>query len=398
MTPICIDLDRSRFVNPADITLQLRSTSFLEGETYSGAISVYDGGELITPDSVLITLNDGRDNTIFAGAMAGSGDYSLNVSSFALRTALGVMPLVDSILKAVVVHGENTYPIAPIPSVIHANANPGNLTFSAENAFIYGDNNTISGGNILLTSTNTEIENSTVTISGEANISGGNNTLNDSTVEISAGENFIYTSNNSIADSQNVINGGVNSVLGSSTIYNSGNVSVSGNATVNGGVNSITGGSIGITGGVNSLRGSVSSIQGGTNIFSGSVKVALSFWADAVYTGNYQQELFIADSLLFTGYSIGAVSSGTGPYHRISGNSGEAIMSPLVGSIYQRDNANNVSTVAIFTFNSGQLFKTSGNYSQTITGGNRLGLSIASGLSGIGGLTIGLFGHQQFTS
>jgi hypothetical protein len=82
------------------------------------------------------------------------------------------------------------------------------------------------------------------------------------------------------------------------------------------------------------------------------------------------------------------VSSGLGPIHLSSGFSGTVLVNQMTGSIYQRTTGNVVSEIAPFSFNSGINSKFSAGFNIPITGLNRIGLSLYSGLSGIRGLTL----------
>lgn len=177
---------------------------------------------------------------------------------------------------------------------------------------------------------------------------------------------------------------GVNYVSGNYVFITSGTNYVSGDVTINGGTNTIS--------------GDVASISGGTNILSGSVKVALSFWMEYPFSGLYQQEFFVSDPITFTGYKIGAIYSGRGPAYLSSGVSGVPLWGPLSGSYYQRSTGNQVTNIVDFSFTSGIIYKESGDYNVTISGGNRVGINIYSGLSGLQSVTFGIFGNQSYVS
>lgn len=118
----------------------------------------------------------------------------------------------------------------------------------------------------------------------------------------------------------------------------------------------------------------------------------VSFFTSYAITGNFLQEAFIPTQLNLTGYTIGCTSTGVGGAHQNSGASGLILQYPLTGSFYQRDSNNNTSTITGFTFDSGIFFKVSGFVSTIVTGLNRVGLSVVSGLSGIQNLTFSLNG------
>lgn len=108
----------------------------------------------------------------------------------------------------------------------------------------------------------------------------------------------------------------------------------------------------------------------------------LSFYLSPVNSGMELAESFVTRSFFFTGFALGAISSGRGPV-----NGGI-----LTGVIYQRDTGNNRFDLQQFTFNSGQTFFRSGNFSQIITGDNRIGIDIRNTLSGIDKFSIGIYG------
>jgi membrane-bound inhibitor of C-type lysozyme len=261
--------------------------------------------------------------------------------------------------------------------------------------YVSGDITINGGSNYFISGTNY--------LSGINYISGGDNYISD-------GENYISGGDNYISGSSVVISGGNNIISGSGvSIYDSSGINIfptsgesiyliSGNNEIFGGFNTISGGPNYITGSENNIYGNVNSISGGTNILSGSVKVALSFWMEYPLSGLYQQEFFVSDPITFTGYKIGAIYSGRGPAYLSSGASGVPLWGPLSGSYYQRSKDNQVTNIVDFSFTSGIIYKESGNYNVTISGGNRVGINIYSGLSGLQSVTFGIFGHQSYVT
>ncbi len=87
----------------------------------------------------------------------------------------------------------------------------------------------------------------------------------------------------------------------------------------------------------------------------------------------------MARDFIFTGYAVGAYVSGT--HGRLS------------GTFYQR-NQNNIKTQIVpFSFESGMFFSGKGGFTQTVSGMNRVGLDLFSSMTGVTGVTFGLFGY-----
>jgi hypothetical protein len=108
----------------------------------------------------------------------------------------------------------------------------------------------------------------------------------------------------------------------------------------------------------------------------------LSFFLSPVSTGLDLAESFVARSFFFTGFSLGCITTGSGP-----SNGGL-----LTGRIYIRDTGNNKIVLQNFTFDSGKFHYRSGDFSQPITGEYRIGIDIRNTLSGIDKFSVGVYG------
>lgn len=120
-----------------------------------------------------------------------------------------------------------------------------------------------------------------------------------------------------------------------------------------------------------------------SNNFTGPITgnfVNISFFFEPynLNTGLAQVEAFVARDFTFTGYAVGAQTSGT-----------QGFMS---GSLYQRTTLGVKVPFRDFSYNSGQFFTGVGGLSQTISGMNRVGIDILRLGTGMTGLTVGLFG------
>lgn len=177
---------------------------------------------------------------------------------------------------------------------------------------------------------------------------------------------------------------GVVTALSSGTVTNTFNIT-SGTTNVNNAqtsTNTIT------------ASGTTTVINSGTatNTFNGAVNsytninqptgnfVNISFWYDQynLATGLNSIETSIGRSFTFTGYSLGAINSGTQGF--------------FSGSFYQRTPTNTKTTFVDISLNSGLFFTANGGYNQEISGMNRLGIDIYSIGTGITGLSVGIFG------
>jgi hypothetical protein len=130
------------------------------------------------------------------------------------------------------------------------------------------------------------------------------------------------------------------------------------------------------------------------NNTSSSEKVNYSYYFDYTFTGLSIAETFVHSNAVITGYKIGCIETGRGPAHLNSGASGILVWSPLTGRFYQRTTANNKIFGGNFGINSGELF-ISKPISYNVTGDNRFGLDLISGLSGLYGLSISLLGYTN---
>lgn len=114
------------------------------------------------------------------------------------------------------------------------------------------------------------------------------------------------------------------------------------------------------------------------NTFTGS-DVAVSFFYDFPFTGLAVGESFIPKGWNFTGYSLGSTITGSG--------------FTMSGNIYQRSSTSNAKSVmAVFTYETGRFFKTSGGFSIPVTGNSRVGVDVTAILSGLQGFTMGIYG------
>lgn len=108
----------------------------------------------------------------------------------------------------------------------------------------------------------------------------------------------------------------------------------------------------------------------------------ISFFLNPVGTGLNLAETFVATSFNMTGYKLGCVASGTN----------QLLGGVLTGKFYTRDDNNNKITLQDFTFGLGRYTYFSGGLGVPITGGNRIGVDITNTVSGIEGLSLGVFG------
>ena len=108
----------------------------------------------------------------------------------------------------------------------------------------------------------------------------------------------------------------------------------------------------------------------------------LSFYLSPVATGLDLAESFVTRTFYYTGFALGAVTTGT------SATNGGI----LTGRIYQRETNNNKIILQTFTFGSGQFFKRSGDFSFIITGDNRIGVDITNTLNNIDKFSVGIYG------
>ena len=287
----------------------------------------------------------------------------------------------------------------------------GGVNSTQGSTSIIGGNNEVSGlvnisGNANVTLSNVSIlgGNNTVTETQNVNISGGNNTVQGFTATFYSGQNIVTTESTVIVNGEAdiLINGGAANVYGNA--YVSGDITFNDNnapTTINNstvgfsGTSTVTLNSGIVQGGNNNLYGNAT-VNGGTNILSGSSKASITFWLDTVFTGNAVQELWLPEDVTFTGLRLGAAVSGRGGVHLNSGASGLLLNYPLVGQLYQRTPQNNAIQFASFTFNSGELYQVSGASNVQLSGNNRLGINILSGLSGIQGFSVGLYGYQTY--
>ena len=122
-------------------------------------------------------------------------------------------------------------------------------------------------------------------------------------------------------------------------------------------------------------------IQSGAYITGNFVN--LSFFVDPVLTGLDLADAWISRTFQFTGFALGCLTSGNGPY--VPG----AILS---GHIYCRDLNNIKTTLQSFTLNTGVYTSISGGFGIPVTGMYRMGIDLTSTISGISKLAIGAFG------
>lgn len=108
--------------------------------------------------------------------------------------------------------------------------------------------------------------------------------------------------------------------------------------------------------------------------------VNMSFFFDEynLEAGSNLLEGFVSRDFWFTGYALGAYSSGIG--------------GSLSGLMYQRTTLNEKVQILPFSFENGIYFKSEKGYSQVISGMNRVGIDIFSVSTGVTGFTVGIFG------
>lgn len=110
-------------------------------------------------------------------------------------------------------------------------------------------------------------------------------------------------------------------------------------------------------------------------------KTALTFWLDyGSSSGTYLQEQWTNGSFYITGCVVGVSQYGSGQN--------------LAGSIYRRDNINNITNLTSFNLNTNTYVNSIGGLSILVSGSSRVGISITTPfLSGGNGLSIGLMGY-----
>lgn len=121
--------------------------------------------------------------------------------------------------------------------------------------------------------------------------------------------------------------------------------------------------------------------------------VVFSSYFDFIYTGTNFNEIWVNDPMIVTGLRIGAIQSGTFAGVLNSGASGIPLFGPLTGRFYQRGINNDKVSIAPFSFNSGVIYQETFLPNLQVSGLSRIGIDIYSGLSGIGGVSFGLFGY-----
>lgn len=112
--------------------------------------------------------------------------------------------------------------------------------------------------------------------------------------------------------------------------------------------------------------------------------VNMSFYFDEfnLSTGLNSVECFIARDFVFTGFALGCITSGTSGF--------------FSGNLYQRTPLNTKINFAPIVINSGMFFTGSGNFQNTISGMNRVGVDILRLSRDMTGLSIGIFGMGAF--
>lgn len=125
-------------------------------------------------------------------------------------------------------------------------------------------------------------------------------------------------------------------------------------------------------------------------------KQAISFYLQyANITGNNLNEFWLLDNITITGIRWGSLTAASGNLYYTSGTSGSAIVVPYIGSIYQISTGNNQTTAINFNFPTGITYSGSGVNNVLLSGNSRVGISITSGVSGVVGLDLGLFGYYS---
>ena len=138
------------------------------------------------------------------------------------------------------------------------------------------------------------------------------------------------------------------------------------------------------TGSINNVFNNVSgTINNNTNYLISGVTgnfVNMSFYFDEfnLSTGLNLIEAFVGRSFIFTGFAVGVWASGT--------------QGTITGNAYQRDRNNTKQSLFDFYLNSGVFTTGVGGFLNTVTGLNRVGLSIFNVGTGFTGLSIGIFG------
>jgi hypothetical protein len=119
----------------------------------------------------------------------------------------------------------------------------------------------------------------------------------------------------------------------------------------------------------------------------------VNFFFPVVITGTSLQEAFTSTNFTTTGWAIGCINTGRGGAHFTSGASGAILQYPLSGRFLQRATGGSTSLISNFSFDSGLLYKELLLPNTVlVTGRNRVGIDIFSGLSGIAGVTFSIFG------
>ena len=249
-------------------------------------------------------------------------------------------------------------------------------------------------GNLFTTGANL----SSVRVTGSNNIQVPNFTGMGGTLVIQSGD-FVLISGAGAGGGSSVSVTGSNTIalpnftgMGGTLIIQSGNfvlVSGGGGSTfVESNTFNITG-----TGTINITATSSGSMSNVYNNYSGTINtnptilngitgnfVNISFFFDEfnTATGLNLVEGFVSRDFTFTGYAVGAYVSGT--HGRLS------------GAFYQRSQTNAKTQITPFSFESGMHFTGQGGFSQTISGMHRVGVDIFSLMTGITGISVGLFG------
>lgn len=199
--------------------------------------------------------------------------------------------------------------------------------------------------------------NSNVSVTGSSAIAAPNFTGMNGTLVIQSG-NFVLISGSSVT-SQFITNNTYNITgTGTNNIYPTSSGSMTNTYNVSGTLNT------------NPLF-----LNGITGNF---VNISFFFDETNLATGLNLIEGFVSRDFIFTGYAIGAYITG--------------VAGVLTGIIYQRDTGNIKNQVTPFSFASGSFFTGKGGFNQTISGMNRIGIDIYRLLTGVTGVSIGIFG------
>ena len=135
-------------------------------------------------------------------------------------------------------------------------------------------------------------------------------------------------------------------------------------------------------------------LESGTRAYN---KTSFGFYNQyASITGNNLAEYWIPNNMVVTGVTVASTTIGSGVLYRTSGASGLAINVPYTGNIYQINSSNTQTNSFGFSYETGLTYKNISIDNMILSGYNRVGLGIVSGISGAQNLNIGVFGYLQY--